>query len=420
MSDRVKYSILRGFRDVLPDESEYWHRVRREIDEIALIYGFNQIKTPTLEESELFYKSSGEFTDVVSKEMYTFSDQSGKSVALRPEGTPGCIRAVIENNLINKYPLPLKLYYIEEMFRHERPQSGRFREHTQIGFEIIGDKGPCGEAELISLLFDFYGAIGLSDLSCVINSIGCRECREPYFNSIRDFLKSHEASLCENCKIRAVKNPLRALDCKETGCREIFKDAPIIKYFLCTSCTVHFAAFKDVLDESGYRYTENPSLVRGLDYYSKTAFEIVHNKLGAQNTIAGGGRYDYLVSGMGGEDISCVGFGAGVERIILSMQNEGINLERSKPEYAILVMGDAYLKFGRSILSMARKSKKSCVINYEAKPVKKLIHWADKIGAKFAIFIGEREFKESILTVKNLRDGTQKEIKTEEFEKMLD
>ena len=328
MSQNQKYSILRGFRDVLPDEIPYWHKIRTTIDEIARIYGFSEIKTPTLEETELFFKNTGEFTDVVSKEMYTFTDQSGRSVTLRPEGTPSCIRAVIENNLLNKYPLPLKFYYVEDMFRHEKPQSGRFRQHTQMGFEIIGDKGPNGEGELISLLMDFYKAIGLTELSVEINSIGCKECREPFYNNIRDFLKSNFNDLCENCKTRSEKNPLRALDCKEIKCKEIFKNAPIISNFLCDTCNKHYSEFKKILNEYGHPYTENPSLVRGLDYYSKTAFEIVHKKLGAQNTIAGGGRYDYLVGNMGGGDVPCVGFGAGIERIILSMQNEGIKDEK--------------------------------------------------------------------------------------------
>jgi histidyl-tRNA synthetase len=317
------FKAPRGTQDVLPEEQPYWRFVLRTAEEMAALYGYERIDTPTFEEAALFIHGTGEATDIVSREMYLFTDRDGREMALRPEGTPNTLRAYLEHGLFN-LPQPVKLYYVAPAFRYERPQAGRLREHHQFGMEAIGEADAAIDAELIDFLWQFYARLGLRGLTVLLNSIGDANCRPAYVALLRTYYQQHLDEVCSNDRERFQKNPLRMLDCKVPSCQPIIAGAPTIDQHLCTECAAHFASVRRSLDAFGIPYQLTPRLVRGLDYYTRTVFEIVPENAGSQGTIGGGGRYDGLMEILGGKPTPGIGFATGIERIVLNLKKAGI------------------------------------------------------------------------------------------------
>jgi len=315
----------KGTSDILPSQIDYWYYIENIIKEVLQIYGYREIRTPSFEHTELFVRGIGETTDIVNKEMFTFQDRKGRSLTLRPEGTAPVVRAYLEHNMSRENPV-VKLFYLGNMFRCEKPQAGRYRQFNQFGLEAIGSQSPLIDAEIIQASLEIYEKIGLTDLKLVINSVGCRECRPKYLEALKEYFKDRKELLCSDCRERYDKNPLRILDCKKKQCQIEIKNSPTIFDYLCEDCRKHFQKLKEFLDSIGVVYQVNPLLVRGLDYYTKTAFEIISGELGSQNAVGGGGRYDYLVEELGGKPTPAVGFAAGIERMIATLQKQGVKI----------------------------------------------------------------------------------------------
>lgn len=332
----------RGTKDVTPKDVYKWHYVEKKFREICALYGYEEIRTPIFEHTEVFARSVGDTTDVVQKEMYTFTDRGDRQLSLKPEGTAGVIRSFIENKMYADTQ-PTKLYYITPCFRYERPQAGRQRQFHQFGIEVLGSDGPSVDAEVISLAVQFFNELGLKNLSVNINSVGCPKCREAYNKKLKEYLDKKTDVLCETCLERKDKNPMRVIDCKNPQCKENLKDIPFMIDNLCDDCKEHFETLKKYLTEMGIDFVVDKTIVRGLDYYRKTAFEIISNDIGAQSTVCGGGRYDGLVELLGGpKDISGIGFGLGVERLLLTLENNNIEIDNPKStDIYIATIGDA-------------------------------------------------------------------------------
>lgn len=409
----------RGTKDILPSESKKWQYVEKIMRETCDLYGFKEIRTPMFEHTELVQRGVGETTDIVQKEMYTFLDRGGRSITLKPEGTAPAVRAFIENNLYND-PLPVKMYYITPIFRYERPQAGRLREHHQFGIESFGSSEPSADAEVISLAMQVFKSFGINDLEININSIGCRECRKDYNKALREYLGANLDNLCETCRDRFERNPLRILDCKVESCQEIVKDAPKILDYLCSDCREHFEGLKKHLDILGYKYNVNPMIVRGLDYYTRTVFEIVSSEIGAQGTVCGGGRYDGLIEECGGPSMPAVGFGMGIERLLLSLQSRGIQLPAEDHlDVFIASVGDEAELKSFSLISELRKNNISADKDHMKRSLKGQMKYANKLNAKFTAIIGDNEMKSGMLTLKNMENGEQSEIKIDELSDTL-
>ena len=327
-------NIPKGTKDVVPSESYKWHFIEDKARQIAKEFCMREIRTPVFEHTELFLRGVGDTTDIVNKEMYTFNDKGGRSITLKPEGTAGVARAFIENGL-GENPQPTKMYYITPVFRYERPQAGRLREHHQFGVEIYGSATPQADAEVILIARAMLNKVGIKDdmLSLNINSIGCPKCRADYNRALKEYFSARIDGMCSTCRERLDKNPLRILDCKEEGCRKIAADAPVILDYLCDDCKNHHEQLRSALEAAGVKYTINPHIVRGLDYYTRTVFEFISTAIGAQGTVCGGGRYDGLVQEVGGKPTPAAGFGMGIERLLMVMQNTGIVIpEPAGPE----------------------------------------------------------------------------------------
>ena len=406
-------NIPKGTKDVLPAESYKWHYVENTAREIADLYCLNEIRTPTFEHTELFLRGVGETTDVVNKEMYTFIDKGDRSMTLKPEGTAGVARSFIENGLFNG-AMPLKMYYITPVFRYENPQKGRLREHHQFGVEIYGGAGADTDAEVISLAHTLLTRLGLS-VKLFINSMGCKECRTEYNNALKAYFENKLDGLCPTCRERYSKNPLRILDCKEDRCKTLCKDAPKITDYLCDDCSAHFSKLKDLLSASGIDFEVNPFIVRGLDYYTKTVFEFVTNALGSQGTVCGGGRYDNLIAQLGGNPTCGVGFGMGLERILMLM--EAVNAPIPNPngvKLYVASMGDEAYKKAYEIVTALRKKGVKAEVDHAGRGIKAQFKYADKIGAENVITLGDNELESGICTVKRMSDGERKEVKIDE------
>lgn len=402
-------NVPKGTKDVLPAESYKWHYVEKIMREAALLFGLKEIRTPVFEHTELFLRGVGDTTDVVTKEMYTFEDKGKRSITLKPEGTAGVARSFIENGLTNGV-LPLKMYYETPVFRYERPQAGRLREHHQFGAEFYGAKGADADAEVISLAALILRKAGL----CVrleINSIGCPECRKEYNKALRAYFGASLDKMCDVCRSRYDKNPLRILDCKEDGCKALCDKAPAITDYLCDDCRAHFENLKKLLSLYGTEYSVNPKIVRGLDYYTRTVFEFVTTDLGSQGTVCGGGRYDNLVSELGGADIPCVGFGMGIERILMLMEAKGIVIpDDEKVDIYIASMGDKAHEKALELCYKLRNKGVSCDCDHMNRGVKAQFRYADKIGARFALTIGDDELSSERALVKRMADGKTKSV----------
>ncbi len=406
----------KGTKDVLPSEVYKWHELERIIRELAENYGFYELRTPTFEHTELFLRSVGDTTDVVQKEMYTFNDKGNRSITLKPEGTASTVRAFLEHGLYNQ-PLPLKTYYFTPVFRYERPQAGRLREHHQFGVEVFGAPEATLDAELIAFALNIFKNIGINDLSVNINSIGCPACRKNYNEALMAFLSGKREKLCSTCKERLERNPLRVLDCKVPSCREELKDVPVILDYLCPECEEHFNNLKLTLDQLGINYKIDPMIVRGLDYYSKTVFEIIYTN--AQNeslTVCGGGRYDGLTSQMGDVKTAGAGFGMGLERVLMIMSEQGLDF--AKPEPAQLFIASMGARAAAKALKLAcilRSAGVKAESDHSGRSIKAQLKYANKLEFKNVLVIGEDELNNGIYRLKNMSSGEEQAIKENEL-----
>ncbi len=404
-----KITAPRGTKDVLPSEVYKWHFVESVARETARRFGFSEIRFPTFEHTELFHRGVGDTTDIVQKEMYTFEDRGGRSITLRPEGTASVVRASVESSLFRE-GLPVKVYYIAANFRYEKPQAGRLREHHQFGVECFGAAGPEADADIIALAYTYLSTLGIKKTELQLNSIGCPECRKKYNEALKAYFEAHRDGLCETCLDRLGRNPLRLLDCKEEKCREINKDAPLLSDYLCQECAEHFAGVKAALDSVGIKYTENPKLVRGLDYYTRTVFEFVSNAIGAQGTVLAGGRYDGLVEELGGQPTPGLGFGSGIERVLLQMEAEGVQLEdNSKPDLFIAAADEEARKAVGPLVLALRASGVAVERDLMGRGVRAQMKYASKIGAAYTIVIGTDEIEKGQVKIRDMETGKERE-----------
>lgn len=413
---KYKFKAPRGTQDILPNKSEVLQKIERKIFEIAKYFGFLELRVPTFEHTELFTRSVGDSTDVVQKEMFTFEDRGGRSLSLRPEGTAGVVRAVVESGLINE-ALPLKVCYLLSCFRNERPQAGRLKEFHQFGFELFGASSPVADAELISLLNHLFEELGILNLKLELNSIGCSNCRGEYINALVDYYSKYKNDLCETCLKRLEKNPMRIIDCKNTNCKEISKNAPKILDYLCNECLDHFESVKGFLTDQGVKFEINPYIVRGLDYYTRTVFEFNSTDLGSQSNVCGGGRYDGLTQIIGGKSVPALGCGIGIERLFLIMEaqkNSMINFEKQCDIY-IGNIGNSSVGLCNLLALKLRKSGLCVQTDLVGRSVKAQLKYADKIGAKYACIIGDLEIEQGKVLVKNMKDGDNFEVLIENF-----
>ena len=406
---------VKGTYDVLPGDIEIWHAVETRIRKVFQSYGFNEIRTPILESTELFVRGIGEETDVVSKEMYTFVDRDGGSLSLRPEGTAPVIRSYIEHQLQNDARM-MKLYYIAPMFRRERPQKGRYRQHVQAGAEVISSSdNPAIEAEVIEMLLYFFGEVGLEGIDVMINSIGHPGCRAPFLQSLKKEVALRAERLCEDCRRRGETNPLRVFDCKVPSCQPVIAELPTITDHICDDCRAHFGKFQSYLRARGVAYRVNPRLVRGFDYYLRTSFEITCSGLGAQNTVAGGGRYDGLFQDLGGAASSGFGFGMGMERLILSIPNPQALVPDYSPEYFLAPLGDQAFEYATLLARRLRSNGKRVYLDFDGRSLKSQMRLADKLKAKSVLIIGDEELKSGTLVLRDMATKDQRNVREEEL-----
>ncbi len=413
----------RGTNDIIPPESAKWNYIEKKAKYIFDLYNYDEIRTPIFEYTELFQRGIGEVTDIVEKEMYTFEDKSGRSITLRPEGTASVVRSFLENKIYGQAQ-PTKYYYIGPMFRYERPQAGRYRQFNQLGIEVFGTKDPMVDAEVIAVGMHYMDILGLEDLTLYINSIGCPNCRPQYLEKLKKYLNDNKGALCEDCKNRIETNPLRVLDCKNESCQLVIEDAPKIIDHLCEECEVHFENLQENLKNIDIEYEIDPNLVRGLDYYTKTAFEVKYEGLGAQDTIFGGGRYDKLAEEIGNKDIPGIGFALGIERLLLTLEKQEIEIPIDKSiDIYLTTIGDKAKKACFELLDEFRKNNIKAEIDYLGRSVGGQMKSADRMNATYTVIIGENELNSGKATVRNMKNGEEQEIKldtlVESIEKMI-
>jgi len=404
------YQAPRGTSDILPNEQAYWRHIEQKVAEIAQLYGYERIDAPTFEDTKLFARSVGEDTDIVKKEMYTFEDRGGSLLTLRPEGTAPVCRAYLEHGMHN-LPQPVKLYYIASIFRYERPQAGRYRQHYQFGYEAIGDDDPALDGEVIDMAWQFFASVNLRKMTLQINSIGCKKCRPNYVAALKDYYASHTPELCPDCKTRLKINPLRLLDCKNEACQQIADSAPKSVDYLCPECTEHFRRLNRYLELLGLPFVVNNHLVRGLDYYTRTVFEIQPEGGGAQSTLAGGGRYDDLIEELGGKPTPALGFAAGIERIILNLKEQKVAVPTlPKPQVFIAYLGDEAKDKAVKLASTLRRGGVGVIEALGDKSLKAQLRQANNLGARYAVIIGEEEVKAGTVILRDMTSAEQKSI----------
>ncbi len=402
-----KVSGPRGTQDVSPYESYKWLLLEKKLREVVDQYGFKEIRTPTFEHTELFLRGVGDTTDIVNKEMYTFEDKGKRSITLRPEGTASTVRSVLEKGILNE-GLPLKAYYILSCFRYEKPQAGRLREFHQLGIELFGARDYTADAEVIAVAAKILRDLGLDNVKLYINSIGCPNCRPAYHDKLKAYFAGHKDQLCEDCKNRLEKNPLRILDCKEEKCARIAKDAPVGLDNLCDECKEHFEGLQRTLQAMGIEYQINTKIVRGLDYYTKTVFEFVYDGIGAQGTVCGGGRYDGLFEELGGNHTPAVGFGMGIERLLLTLEAEGKSLgEDSRPDIFFAGIGEQAKIFAFAMAEKARAEGLKAQSDLMNRSLKAQMKYADKIGARYTVVLGDDEVQSKKAVAKNMQTKEQ-------------
>ena len=404
------YQAPRGTSDILPEEQAYWRFIEQKVEISAQLYGYERIDTPAFEDTKLFARSVGEDTDIVTKEMYTFEDRGGSSLTLRPEGTAPVCRAYLEHGMKNQ-PQPVKLYYLASIFRYERPQAGRYRQHYQFGYEAIGDGDPALDGEVIDMAWRFLAEIKLERLSLLINSIGCQKCRPGYVANLKDYYQSHTGQLCPDCKSRLERNPLRLLDCKKDACLKIAAAAPRSAEHLCPECADHFQQLKRYLELLGLPFTIDSRLVRGLDYYTRTVFEIQPRGGGAQSTLAGGGRYDDLIEELGGKPTPALGFAAGMERIILNLKKQKIEPPPLPgPQVFIAYIGEAAKTEAVKLAADLRRGDIGVIAALGDKSLKAQLRQANSLGVSRAVIIGEEEIKAGTVIVRDMTSAEQKTV----------
>jgi histidyl-tRNA synthetase len=403
----MEIKAIRGFNDILPDEIGKWQFVEKTAREVFEGFGYSEIRIPILERTELFSRGIGEATDIVEKEMYTFNDRSGNSLTLRPEATASMARAYLEHQLYNVESVA-KLYCIGPMFRYERPQKGRYRQFYQIDAEVFGVGNPMVDAELIIMLIHFLESVGLEKLELQINTLGDRACRPQYREGLRKYLEGKAFQLCEDCKRRLETNPLRVLDCKVETCKQAIADAPKVTDFICSECQKHFDSVREYLETAGLAYILNPRMVRGLDYYTRTAFEVVSYQLGSQNAVAGGGRYDNLFQEIGGKETPGIGFAIGMERLI-SLLPQGKEFAKY-PDLFIAALGELPSKEAYRMANQLHLEGIRAELDYEGKSLKSQMRRADKLKARYTLILGEEELKRGKAVLRNMTNKSQEEI----------
>ena len=405
----------RGTKDVLPAESHQWQWLEEHIAAVCNTFGYREIRTPVFEHTELFERGVGDTTDVVQKEMYTFDDKGGRSITLRPEGTASVGRAYLEHNLYADIQ-PCKLFYNISCYRYEKPQAGRLREFHQFGAEVYGSPNPSIDAEVISLAMALLNRVGLSELTLNINSIGCPTCRKAYLDKLRDYLSAHTDELCETCRTRLDKNPMRALDCKVPSCGEIVHNAPMMTDYLCEECQTHFDQVQQYLREMGIPFRIDKSIVRGLDYYTKTVFEIKSNGIGAQSTVCGGGRYDGLIEDLGGSPTPGVGFGMGLERLLLILEETGKLPSAPAPQDLFVIsMGERADLFASKLCHKLRSMGISCERDHMGKSIKAQMKTANRLGVRYVVVIGDTELDTDCAKLKTMETGEEREVSLTEL-----
>ena len=405
----------RGTKDILPDTVAQWTHVEKVIRELCARYGYREIRTPIFEHTELFLRGIGETTDVVEKEMYTFTDRGERSLTLRPENTASVVRSYLQNKLYAADAL-VKLFYIGSMFRYDRPQAGRYREFHQFGVEALGEENPAVDAEIIVLAVEFLRALGLQELKLHLNSVGCPKCRPVYREKLQEFFRSHLKELCTDCRSRFERNPLRLLDCKNEHCHALAEDAPRITDCLCDECRTHFAEVQSYLTAAGVPFELDANLVRGLDYYTKTAFEVKYTPLGAQSAVAGGGRYDGLVEEVGGPPTPGIGFAVGLERVLLALEKQELLPEEPEAvDVFVVALGEAAQIPAFKLLHELRVAKLSAAMDFAGRSMKAQMKQANKKNARFVAILGEDEVKEASALLKDMKTSEQKKLALKDF-----
>ncbi len=406
---------IKGTKDVLPKDVYKNQYIEATCLGVAEQFGYKEIRTPVFEHTELFQRGVGDTTDVVQKEMYTFDDKGGRSITLRPEGTAGAVRSYLENGLCNE-ALPQKVCYNTSCYRYEKPQAGRLREFHQFGVECFGSASPLADAEIIALAKAIFDNLEVKDLSLEINSIGCPTCRAEYHKALKEYFNARKDELCDTCKDRLDRNPMRILDCKSPVCSEIAKDAPVMLDYLCEECKEHFDKVQEYLKAQRIEFNINPKIVRGLDYYTKTVFEFVSDSIGAQGTVCGGGRYDGLVEELGGQKTASLGFGMGLERLMLLMEAQNCPFpEPQSADLFIVALGDKAVLKALEISKDMRAEGFSCLMDLNQRSVRAQMKYADKLGAKFNLVIGDNEVESGCAKLKNMSTGEETEIQLETF-----
>jgi histidyl-tRNA synthetase len=404
------YQAPRGTPDILPQEQAYWRYLEQQVARTARLYGYERLDTPVFEDTGLFARSVGTDTDIVTKEMYSFEDRGGSSLTLRPEGTAPVCRAYLEHGMKNQ-PQPVKLYYLASIFRYERPQAGRYRQHYQFGYEAIGDGDPALDGEVIDMAWRFFESVNLSRLSLQLNSIGCKKCRPGYVAALKSYYQSHKQELCNDCKSRLERNPLRLLDCKQDACREVAAQAPQSAEHLCPECAEHLEQLKRYLVLLGLPFTVNHQLVRGLDYYTRTVFEIQPEGGGAQSTLAGGGRYDDLIEELGGQPTPAIGFAAGIERIILNLKKQKIDVPPlPKPQVFIAYIGEAAKEEAARLAASLRQRDIGVITALGDRSLKAQLRQANNLRVGHAVIIGEEELQRGTAVVRDMASAEQKAV----------
>jgi histidyl-tRNA synthetase len=415
MSPKQKQiAAIKGTKDILPKEARKWQRVETEAKELFELYGYREIRTPIFEATELFEKGTGQTSDIVTKEMYTFVDKGGRSLTLRPEYTPSIARSIIGNRL-HLQPEPLRFYYVGPMFRYDKPQKGRYRQFHQIDIEVFGEKDPAIDAEIVEMADFLCQRLNIKDIEILINSVGCRECRPSYQKNLKTSAEAHRERLCPDCQRKIDTNPLRIFDCKVESCQSIAKEFPKILDFLCPECEKHFRQFTSYLDMYRIKFRIDPLLVRGLDYYTKTAFEVISSQLGAQDSILGGGRYDDMMKEFGGPDICGIGFAVGMERLLSLVPSD------EKPDIFVyfVTLGEKARKAGMELARAIRRKGVECLIEYKHRSLRNQMSRADKLGATWTLIIGEEEVEKNEYQLKRMDSGDQKACSREELLKIF-
>ncbi|MCE2394298.1 histidine--tRNA ligase [Candidatus Poribacteria bacterium] len=409
----------KGTRDILPSEVQTWQWVEGTARDVFGTYGYQEIRTPIFESTDLFVRGVGDTTDIVEKEMYTFNDRGNRSVSLRPEGTASVVRAMLQNRLMDGASV-LKFYYIGQMFRYDRPQAGRYREFWQVGIEAFGADSPAIDAEIIAAGQQFFATLGIKDLTLHLNSIGDPVCRPKYVEDLTAYAKEHLDELCGKCYARHERNPMRILDCKESGCRAVVANAPLLSNYLCDACSENFDMVKSYLDALEIVYHEDPYVVRGLDYYSRTAFEFTAGGLGAQNAIGGGGRYDYLAEEIGGAATPGIGFALGMDRIIIALEAQEVTVPTSAPvDVYFTVLGDAAMPITLRLAQELRENGVKTDLEYKRRGLRAQMRTANKLNAQYVVMIGEDEINNAAATVRDMGSGDQQSVAFQQLAEMM-